>query len=163
MSKSFIYVVAACLVVGLGALTFVYFKMPQNAPVETSNTDTPVGIQVTPTPPSGVNSTKPPLAQTRVKEGTKYVTIVTVSDAGFSPSNFMVYPGETVRFVNKDQQSMRIIGDTADGLLPYPGFDQTKSVGKGGTYQFIFSQLGAWGFINQYNPTHPSLIVVVNQ
>ncbi len=88
-------------------------------------------------------------SKTRVKEGEKFVTIVNYTGArGFDPQIVSVNRGESVRFVNQSDESMRIVSNVFDGVPIYPGFNQEKTVGKGGTFSLSFSQPGVWGYHN---------------
>lgn len=88
-------------------------------------------------------------SKTRVKEGDKFVTIVNYNGSkGFDPQIVSINRGESVRFINQSDESMRIVSNVFDGVPIYPGFNQEKTVGKGGTFSLSFSQPGVWGYHN---------------
>ncbi len=98
--------------------------------------------------------------QTRVLENGKYVTIVNLTNGGFVPPIVYINSGESVRFVNKDNESMRIATNEFQNTPLYAGFGQEKSVGTGGTYEFIFSKVGVWGYNNMSGS--PKVYGIVN-
>jgi plastocyanin len=71
-----------------------------------------------------------------------------MTKSGFSPATVTVTVGQTVRFVNGTDGTMRIYSVTNLGSPIYPGFDQGKSVGRGGVYDFLFNKSGTWGYYN---------------
>ena len=89
--------------------------------------------------------------KTRALENGKYVTTVSYIGKGFSPEIVSINAGEEVRFVNKSNLSMRIISNVFNNVPLYPGFDQEKSVGLNGSYPFVFTQKGVWGYHNLDN------------
>lgn len=86
--------------------------------------------------------------QTRIKENGVYVTTVNYTVDGFVPPIVYINAGEAVRFVNKNEDSMRIVSNEYQSLTLYSGFGQEKTVGKGGKYEFTFNQKGVWGYNN---------------
>ena len=86
--------------------------------------------------------------QTRVKENGVYVTTVSYTADGFVPPIVYINHGESVRFINKNEDSMRIASNQYQSTTLYSGFGQEKTVGINGTYEFIFNQKGVWGYNN---------------
>jgi plastocyanin len=91
------------------------------------------------------------------------VTIVVYSDAGFSPFIAEVAQGATVRFVNMSSKGMRIASNQDATHPAYPGFDQEKTVAKGGVFNFIFTKSGTWGYHNQDNIADKGAVAVQPQ
>jgi hypothetical protein len=44
--------------------------------------------------------------------------------------------------------------------LLLPGFDELKSTGKGGTYEYTFVKVGTWQYHNHVNPSDTGSVVV---
>lgn len=86
--------------------------------------------------------------QTRVKEGGVYITTVNFTDEGFTPPIIYINRGESVRFVNKADASMRVVSNDFQGAPLYSGFGEQNSVSKGGKYEFTFTKAGVWGYHN---------------
>lgn len=80
-------------------------------------------------------------------------------DGGFSPNTLQIRRGSSVRFINKTDISMRIYASNQD-LSMYREFNQTKSVGEGGTYDYLFGLTGVWPFTNYNNQAHQGNILV---
>ncbi len=89
-----------------------------------------------------------PSSGTRLYENGVYVNLVRYTGSSFEPRVVAVNRGETVRFVNVSNQTMRIASNVFDKLPVYRGFDQAKSVGKGGTFELSFTEIGIWGYHN---------------
>lgn len=99
--------------------------------------------------------------KTRVQEGNRFVTTVNYTSNGFEPAIVMVNKGETVRFVNKSNTTMRIAPNLIEGVTAYPGFDQEKSVARNGTYEIMFTEPGVWGYHNlNVSPWAVGVVVV---
>jgi plastocyanin len=91
------------------------------------------------------------------------VTVITYTDAGFKPLVASVPEGKTVRFVNMSSRSLWVASNdhpTHDG---YPGFDQGKSVGRGGIYNFTFTRTGSFMYHNHNHPAHQGVVTVMEQ
>lgn len=113
---------------------------------EVANTETtPV---VTPKPKATVakpvSSTPAPVpTPIRLFENGQYVTIVNLTYTGFEPQTVTIAAGESVRFVNRSGNAMRILSTTE-----YTGLSQERSVGNGGIYELTFPKVGTWAFNN---------------
>ncbi len=77
-----------------------------------------------------------------------YAALVTMTKTGFSPASVTVTQGQTVRFVNGTDGSMRIYSNVNLGSPIYAGFDQQKSGGRGSAFDFLFNKPGTWGYHN---------------
>ena len=69
----------------------------------------------------------------RVLENGQYISIVNLMNKGFVPQAVSINRGESVRFVNKSGNAMRIMSATE-----YLGLDQQQSVGMNGTFELSF-------------------------
>ena len=112
----------------------------------------------TPTPSSG--PVTPPAAR-----GEDGVYVVTYGNNGFSPVFTQVKAGEAVRFVNNSSRAMMITSTTKppSEQIFYSGFSQDSSSGNGGTWTYLFTQVGAWGYTNSNYPSHAGTILVLPQ
>lgn len=122
-------------------------------------------VQTTPTP-AGSNLGAPGTVSGSAgngldKGGVQARTVVTFTDKGFSPSPVTVKSGTTVTFVNESNSAMWIASDPHPTHTLLPGFDQLTSVGKGGTYEYIFAKVGTWTYHNHMNPTVKGTVIVI--
>lgn len=124
------------------------------APTETKSTPAPAPV-VTTIPQSDASDIS--LDQSMV--------IVTYTDSGFIPPVVEVRAGNSVTFINSSGKPMWITSEVLPGSETefYPGFGQGKSVPKGGTYTFNFTQVGTWGYKNLNFEKHVGTISVVPQ
>lgn len=149
------------LLVGVGA-GWYFLKgnysspSPKTEPVVTKGAEAPV-IGLTGTPQEG--SGQP--GQTGAdKGGVISASSVVYGTGGFVPKTVTVKKGTSVRWVNQSNGSMWV----ASGIHPthqlLPGFDQLKSVGTGGTYDYTFVKVGTWQYHNHLVPTDLGYVVV---
>ncbi|MCE9643933.1 hypothetical protein K8Q93_01660 [Candidatus Parcubacteria bacterium] len=87
--------------------------------------------------------------------------IVYYDSTGFRPAEFFVKAGTSVRFINRSGLSLRVSSVVQNGAPIYPEFDQVRSVGQGGYYDFNFSKAGSWSFTNQSAPQHFGIVTVI--
>jgi len=86
--------------------------------------------------------------------------IVTYTDSGFSPSIVTIKRGESIKFVNESSEFMWVASNPHPTHTIYPGFDEGKAVGKGGSYTFTFNKTGDWGYHNHVRNIRTGRIVV---
>ncbi len=96
------------------------------------------------------------------KGGISESMTVTYSDAGYQPGSITVKVGTKVTFKNESTGGMW----TASAVHPthqlLPGFDQLKSVTKGGMYEYTFTKVGTWKYHNHVKPEDTGTVVVTN-
>lgn len=146
------------VVLAAGVLVGWYF-LKGNPTVSTGLT-----VEATPTP-SGSNLGAP---ENVTGTGTSGVdkggvvarTVVTLSDTGFAPSPTTVKMGTTVTFVNESSGQMWVASDPHPTHTLLSGFDELKSVAKGGTYEYAFVKVGTWTFHNHMNPSVKGTVMV---
>ena len=85
--------------------------------------------------------------------------LITYNSSGFKPAELTISAGKSVHFVNNSNSAMRI-APVDSSNPPYYSFAQSKSVGKGGTFDFLFSVKGAYRYFNENNPLHAGIITV---
>jgi len=103
---------------------------------------------------SGSTNTQPPAPAPGVA--------VSYTSSGFSPTRLEIKAGKAVTFTNNSSGSMRLVSAQVPTIpgQPNPGFDQGKSVARGGTFTYVFTIAGEWGYRNLNKPDHVGTIVV---
>lgn len=95
------------------------------------------------------------------KGGVSGEVVILYTDSGYQPKTITVNVGTTVTFKNDSSRGMW----TASAVHPthqvLPGFDQLKSVAKGGMYAYTFTKEGTWKYHNHVNPTDTGTVVVL--
>lgn len=85
---------------------------------------------------------------------------VTYGADGFSPKSITVKKGSTVRWTNQSQSGMWVASAVHPTHQLLPGFDQLKSVGSGGTYEYTFTKVGTWKYHNHVQAADTGTVVV---
>jgi plastocyanin len=85
---------------------------------------------------------------------------VQYTDTGFTPNTVTVKAGTTVRFTNQSNSDMWVASAVHPTHQLLPGFDQLESLGKGGSYDYIFAKVGTWKYHNHGNATDTATVVV---
>ncbi|KKU22139.1 MAG: hypothetical protein UX31_C0006G0051 [Candidatus Nomurabacteria bacterium GW2011_GWA1_46_11] len=150
MNKTFL-VVALIVVAALGIW---YFTSQSQAPAvnETENV--------------GGNGT--------VEEATDGGNVITFTGTGFSPGILTVKAGETVKFVNSSDGNFWPASAMHPTHTVYPGsgiekcdtaeresiFDACDGIAPGGSYEFIFNEVGEWGYHNHLDAKFFGKVVV---
>lgn len=84
---------------------------------------------------------------------------ITYTNNGFSPKELKVPKGQALKFVNQSNSSLQVrFEGTIDSKLSE--MNQSKSVGKGGIYEFNSVYIGAWSYYNAFENSHTANIVV---
>lgn len=153
-------VIVGIIVVIVGGLVgWYYFGGQAKLPgMKIGNTN------VTPAPKNGVGEDVTISEESTTvgteKGGVMGEAVVTYTDSGFMPATITVKKGTVVTFRNESSGGMW----TASAVHPthqlLPGFDQKKSVSKGGTYEYTFAKVGTWKYHNHVNPTDTAAVVV---
>ena len=143
----------------------------------------PTGASTPPTPPptnpvtitvSSTITTPPilvppaPTPQTPPPTGGHVEYKVTYSDSGFTPSTVNIKRGDTVTFVNRSVQDMWPASNPHPAHTAYPvqggckasTFDACQGVHPGGSWSFVFTAAGTWGYHNHLNSGYQGSIVV---
>ena len=85
---------------------------------------------------------------------------VTYTDSGFSPKSLTVKVGTAVTFTNNSSAAMWVASAVHPTHQLLPGFDQLKSVGRGGIYEYTFAKVGTWKYHNHVAPADSGSVVV---
>lgn len=86
---------------------------------------------------------------------------VTVTSEGFSPATVTIKKGGTVTWVNMLDEQVWVASALHPTHKEYPGFDQLKGMGKGGSYSFTFDKVGSWKYHDHLNPSRFGKVEVV--
>lgn len=95
------------------------------------------------------------------KGGISNEAVVAYTDTGYSPKEITVKKGTKVTFKNESASGMWTASGTHPTHQLLPGFDELKSVAKGGMYEYTFMKVGRWQFHNHVNATHEGVVTVV--
>lgn len=152
--------IAVVVVIALAVLWFVTSMNPVAEPATDS-----VAVTTTPTEPAGSAS-----------EDNDAVTVVTLTDAGFTPSTVTVAVGDTVRFVNDSSRGMWVGADEHPTHTEYDGtstrehcvngtavggtFDQCAATARGSSYEFTFTKAGTFGYHNHTGASSVGTVIV---
>ena len=151
------------LVAGVGVGWYVLkgsYMTPQATPVDQAYQPTPTQAMVD-TSETGASGS----AGTSATAGGEGVMVletstVTYMDSGFSPKTVTVKKGTTVKFVNQGTGGLWVASAVHPTHQLLPGFDQLKSVVKGGTYEYTFEKVGTWKYHNHLNVPDTGTVVV---
>lgn len=89
--------------------------------------------------------------------------IVTVSftDDGWSPRTVGPIPvGTTVRFINQSSSNFQPASNPHPLHTDLEGFDAGREIPPGGSYSFVFNEVGEWGFHDHPNEDQTGTIIV---
>lgn len=85
---------------------------------------------------------------------------VTYGASGFAPNTVTVKIGTAVVWTNQGQGGMWVASAVHPTHQLLPGFDQLKSVAKGGGYDYVFVKVGTWKYHNHVNASDTGTVVV---
>lgn len=157
------YVWLIVLIVIVIVIAIVWSNNKSATTETTTNTttvsDTNTGSTVTPAATTGSNTPAPttttkPVAPAMTASG---AYIVYYTSTGFSPKTLNLPLGKSVHFVNSSTAAMQIVPvDTTN--RPYAQFSQSKAVGKGGTFDYTFTDAGSYAYYNNTQKAHTGVI-----
>lgn len=159
------YIIAGVVVLVAILIGFFFGKESAVAPQEPVNgaseqaTTTPT---VTTAPSKTTTTTTAPKttttgAATILKDGSY---LVTYTNTGFSPKTLTIKKGKSVHFVNNSSKAMSLTTTDTTNSQVYAEFNQGKTVGKGGSYDFTFLSSGTWGYMNRNNQVDRGTVIV---
>lgn len=85
---------------------------------------------------------------------------VQYTQGGFSPRTITVSAGTAVVFTNASTAGMWVASAVHPTHQLLPGFDQKAAVQTGGTYEYIFADVGSWQYHNHVNPQDTGTVIV---
>lgn len=129
---------------------------PEKPVVTTPKTTT---VKKTTTQTTTAVPTPKPVAPAITTQAPAGILTISYTNSGFSPATLRVTPGTSVRFVNNSSRGMRIVTENPESRF-FKELNQSKTVGKGGTFDFTFLYVGTWNYNNQNNPTDRGLVIV---
>ena len=94
------------------------------------------------------------------KPATAQGATITYDDNGFSPSTLTVKVGTKVTFKNNSPSDFWPASAMHPTHQLLPGFDQLKSVGAAGTYEYTFVKVGTWKYHNHVVASDSGTVVV---
>ncbi len=167
MSNKALYIIVAVLIL-LGLGFYVYNSRQTQAPtVENSNTAAPTNQETSTTnDATGTSLANTPEAANPDTHFSGEADIqpavhqITYNGTGFSPATLTVKAGDTVVFKNTSTTAVWPASDPHPTHTAYPEFDSKKAVPAGGTYSFIFTKVGTWGYHNHLNSSQKGTIIV---
>ena len=77
---------------------------------------------------------------------------ITYDGKAYTPAILSIKNGDVVVFKNNSEEDFWPASAQHPNHLEYPEFDPKKPVAAGQTWQFKFTQSGAWGFHDHLNP-----------
>lgn len=157
MNLKSIWVIIAVLAIVIGGYVLLF----ANAEPST---------EVSPTEESGVQTTDMEMSDD------SSMTVVTLTDTGFSPESVTIAQGQTVRFVNSSSRGMWVGSDDhpthteydgtstrehcADGIATNGTFDQCTAGPTGTYWEYTFDKSGTFGYHNHVGASHSGTIIV---
>ena len=87
-------------------------------------------------------------------------TAVSYGTGGFVPNTVTVKKGTAVVWTNQNQSGMWVASAMHPTHQLLPGFDQLKSVGTGGSYEYAFVKVGTWKYHNHVQAADIGTVVV---
>ena len=109
----------------------------------------------------GVGSVAAPIGSTEGGLAANTV-LVTYSDKGFTPVVIRITRGTSIRFLNTSGKALRIapLADPAYNTNTYQGFEASKSIKRGESYEISVPIPGVWGYKNQLWPNAVGVAIV---
>ena len=78
----------------------------------------------------------------------------------FSPTNIRIHVGDSVKFQNDSDFSIRVVSDRVNGVPELAGFDSVGDVPSKSAFTFTFSEAGIFGYHNAKNPSEEGTVIV---
>jgi plastocyanin len=103
---------------------------------------------------------KPPTNNT-VTPTTKADLLITYTDKGFTPQRSTIKAGQIVRFLNlNSSKSLWVAAASGPSGFPLTEFNEGRSIGNYGTYDYTFSKRGTYVYYNVNFKNDVGLIAV---
>ncbi len=159
-SKIFVGLLVLAVGVGVG-----WYVLQGNGAIKQGGTETQEAGKNMPVPESPgviekIVETTTGSGESTDKGGVVTKASVTYTDSGFTPNTITVKKGTTVTFANQSIKGMWVASALHPTHQLLPGFDQLKSVQKGGTYDYAFVKVGTWKYHNHVNVGDLGSVVV---
>jgi plastocyanin len=79
---------------------------------------------------------------------------VTIKNLKYDPANLSIKTGETVMWINKDDNDHTVTPDDADAFKP------SDNLGSGDTFKYTFDKKGKFKYHCKYHPRMKGMVVV---
>ena len=167
-NNKIIIILVGIIVILVGYLIFGKSSTPNSETVSvpgatTTGTTATTATQPTSAPKTttGAKTTTAPkvTAPTMTKDG---LYVIYYTNTGFSPATLRIVKGKGVRFINNSDKAMRIFADQKYDNL-YSALNQSKTVGRGVTYDFVFNEAGNWAYHNENNQNDRGTVIVTDK
>lgn len=162
IKKYILAIIAIILAVGIG---FLFGKKeaiappaPLNGVDETATTTQSVAPVAKKTTTTDTVVKTPVSTQATILKDGSY--LVSYTSTGFSPRTLTIKKGKSVHFVNNSNKAMSLATTDTTNSQIYSEFNQGKTVGRGGSYDFTFLTAGTWGYMNRNNQADHGTIIV---
>ena len=152
-------IVSIIAIIVIAIVGFMLFgSSPEVSPGDTTVTESaiPSTGQTTQVPKPATKTTTS-VSPTMTKDG---YYLVSYLNSGFSPRTLDIVRGKSVRFLNNSTRSMRIVSADTTNNSVYQALNQSKTVGKGGAYDFTFNEAGTYDYMNYNNSADRGTITV---
>ena len=93
-------------------------------------------------------------------EKTPSIEIISIRSGRFDDDVVDIRSGDIVRWVNRDSQPHWPASNAHPAHTNLPGFDALRPLGPGESYEFTFTQLGAFGYHDHLNPFVTGKVIV---
>lgn len=170
ISTNSIIMILVGIIVIMGG--YLFFNKSSNTNSVSSSTPeattTTVTTTTNPPPKNPTQSTSAPktispapkvASPTMTKDG---LYVIYYTNGGFSPKTLQLSKGRGVRFINNSDKAMRIFADQKNDNI-YGALNQSKTVGRGATYDFVFNEAGNWAYHNENNQSDRGTVVVTEK
>lgn len=151
MRHTLFFILFPALILFAGCTLFPPAQSPQTstvAPAVPSASQTASPQTQTAPSQTNVNQTMPPASVAQPQTVT-----VTIANFAFNPATVNIKAGDTVKWVNDDQPTHKIISDSLSAL-------QSPSLNTGDGYSFTFTTAGTFNYYCQIHPTMQGTVVV---
>lgn len=86
--------------------------------------------------------------------------VIHITEEGFSPEEVSIKKGETVTWVNDDEDFHWPASDLHPTHEIYSAFDPKEPIGKNETWSFAFDRIGEWRFHDHLRPRWRGMVRV---
>ncbi len=164
-NKTVIVLIGVIVLLG-GYLIFSKSSTPGTETVPAPATTTTSTVTTTATQTKSVPKTTTTKTTSVPKTTTSTITkdglyVIYYTNKGFSPVTLQIKKGKGVRFINNSDKAMRIFADLKYDTV-YSSLNESKTVGRGGTYDFVFNEPGNWAYHNENNQNDRGTVIVTN-
>ena len=158
MNKTVIWVLLALVVIAVGAFLVMGNKTDTKQDGEAMEDKS--GESMTDGSTTGGGSADSVQPGERDENG---AILVAYTGEGFTPRELQINAGDVVRFENRDNLALLVVGTEYEDGKALDGFDAPNALGTGESYLFTFTSSGVWAYKNSTNSAHVGTIVVFEQ